>query len=857
MRGCNGPASGDFGATLPLGMSRGDVVELSKLDPGVLHVLELANAYARERRHRYVTPEHVGFVLVGLEEGIIPHLLAKLRLSPNRVRSLLDDVLRYAIQETYLPDTLPLSEKSGDLLDAAARFAEVDGRSKAGLGNLFLALVSPSGCLPKSTVDKLGITTEQVRLALAELASVDEWSSAPGAADAPSDEPGPPGTKPQPSVLRFCTDITAAAEEGRLPPVVGRDAELIQITEILSCREACNPILVGEAGVGKSAVVEGLALRLVAGEVPGSLKGKRIMSLDVGALVAGAQYRGEFEERFKNVLGELERRKGRFILFIDEIHTLMGMGGNRGGTDAGNLMKPALARGEVQVIGATTYDEYRMYIEKDKAFSRRFSKVMIPEPSASECVAILRGAAPRFEKHHSVHYSDAALEQAVKMSIRYLRDRANPAKAVGLIDRAAGSLQVTLERSRITLQEMADRAGPDASPDEEWGKLRTNLVRLLSPEQVPGPLMDAAERPPAGLRSSIRDSLGALVPSVTGAAIADVVSAQTGIPVAKLTQSEQATLRNLEAALSARVVGQDRAVSAVAEAIRRARSGVADPNRPVGAFLFLGPTGVGKTWLPKVLAEVLFNDQNAMIRFDMSEFSESHTVSRLLGAPAGYVGYEQGGELTEAVRRRPYCVVVFDEIDKAHAEVYKIFLSIFEEGEATDRQGRKTDFRNAVVILTANWGAEVMLEAARNNREISDEEIRAIVRRGSPESTGRGTGLGFSMEAINRFDALIPFRPLTRDLVYRIIDLEFAKVASRLKDRRIEVRLTDPVRQFLLEGGYDAAYGARPLRTFMTRTVVDRIATLLLDESVTEGGCYETVMRDGAVDVVPAPEPST
>ena len=598
-----------------------------------------------------------------------------------------------------------------------------------------------------------------------------------------------------------------------------------------------------------------MALRLIAGQVPVSLQGKRILTLDVGALVAGASYRGEFEERFKNVLGELERRQGRVILFIDEIHTLMGTGGNRGGTDAGNLLKPALARGEVQVIGATTYDEYRLYIEKDKAFSRRFSKVEILEPGVEECIRILRGAAGRFEDHHHVRFSDESIEQAVKLSVRYLRDRSNPAKAVGLIDRAAGALQVALERNRTALTELAGRTEAAPGQEERWTTTRSQLVRLLLPAEVPPGLPAAAgDVPAADVLLAIRDQLAALTPTVTAAAIADVIALQTGIPVARLSQDERATLLRLEESLSARVVGQDRAVHEVARAIRQARTGVKNPNRPVGSFLFLGPTGVGKSWLPKVLAELLFNDRDAVIRMDMSEFSESHTVSRLLGAPAGYVGFEQGGELTEAVRRKPYSVVLFDEVDKAHTDVYKIFLSILDEGEATDRQGRKADFRNAVVIMTCNWGAAELLEAARAGRTLTEDEIRNIVRTGSSVSPGRAVGAGFTPEQMNRFDALVPFVPLGRDQIFKIIDLEFGEVAARLRDRRIGVRLTDEVRQFLLEGGYDPAYGARPLRTFMTRTLVDRLSMMVLDDSIAEGGSYETVMRDGAIDVVPVAE---
>ncbi len=875
-------------------------MEVAKLEAGVLRLLELANSFARERRHRYVMPEHVLFVLVGEEAGLIPLLLDKLRTTRNRIRSHLEDVLRFAVQQAYLPDALPLAKKTHGLFDHAVKLAAANGHPKAGPGDLFLALISQEGFLAQETIAKIGISAEKVRQALAELASIEDMvASESGEEEADefgvehaSDKP-----RAQGSALRFCADVTVAAEEGRLPPLIGRKTELSQIVEILSCRESRNPLLVGDAGVGKSALIEGLAQRIIAGEVPDSLKGKRILSLDVGALVAGASYRGEFEERFKNALAELERRKGMVILFVDEIHTLMGAGGQRGGTDAGNLLKPALARGEVQVIGATTYDEYRQHIEKDKAFSRRFAKVDIAEPDPCECLEILKGAAARFEAHHRVHYTEAALDQAVKMSIRYLRDRANPAKAVGLIDRAAGTLRVALEncaKELELLQGMASLAaeasteavapgelqavpgdpqvasgspgaearplGPrgDGDEDVDWPTTQARLIRLLPERQHPPGLAGAAAgiagsapEPPAGAQlQAMREYLATLVPDVGPAAIAEAIASQTGIPVSKVTQDEKEKLLRLEEALGTHVIGQDEAIREVARAIRQARMGVKDPRRPVGSFLFLGPTGVGKTWLPKVLAEQLFNDRDALLRFDMSEFGTSEQVSRLKGTSPGYVGYEQGGELTEAVRRNPYSVVLFDEVDKAHVELYKIFLNILEEGELTDGQGRKADFRNAVVIMTANWGAQELLTAGEKGRKLSNDEVRAIVRKGSAIVPGRQVGVGFTPEQMNRFDALVPFYPLGRDHIYRIIDLEFEAVAARLRDRHISIALTEEVRQFLLAGGHDPQYGARPLRNFMTRTLVDQLATSLLEGDVVDGGDYRAVVQDGAIKIV-------
>ncbi len=866
---------------------------LNKLDSGALHLLELANAFARERRHRYVMPEHLLFVLVGMDEGAVPLLLNRLRISPNRIRGVIDDILRYAVQQASLPETLPLARKTHTLMDQAIGLAASDGLAKADARHVFLALVTPDGALSRETLEKIGLAVERVRMVLAELAGLEEMEDA--APDEDTDEgagPARTGARPQASVLKFCADLSAAAADGRLSPLIGRDAELAQITEILSCREARNPLLVGDAGVGKSALVEGLAQLILAGKVPVSLQGKRILSLDVGALVAGASYRGEFEERFKNVLSELERRKGTVLLFVDEIHTLMGAGGNRGGTDAGNLLKPALARGDAQVIGATTYDEYKQFIETDKAFNRRFSRVDINEPSPSECIRILRGSVQRFETHHHVVYSDDALDQAVRMSIRYLRDRANPAKAVGVIDRAAGSLQVALERCRTGLNRLlGDPAARSLAPGEEgvpegatipaaeaeepaggenstaalpaavddgpgvldtWPEIRTSVRQLLAPHQWPEGLAASTDELPARrVLEAMRDDLAKLVPEVTAAAVAAVVGSQTGIPVARLNEDERATLLRLEELLAARVVGQDPAIHEVARAIRQARTGVKDPRRPVGSFLFLGPTGVGKSWLPKVLADLLFQDKDAVIRLDMSDFSDKHQAARLTGAPPGTVGFEQGGQLTEPVRRRPYSVVLLDEIDKAHSEVYRVLLQMLEEGELTDNHQRKADFRNAVIIVTANWGAGEILRAAADGKRLTDGEVRDVVRRGSSLTRGSEVGAGFTPEQMNRFDGLVPFYPLGRDHIYKIIDLEFAQIAHRLRERRIDIELTDAVRQFLLEGGYDPEYGARPLRNFMTRTVVDTLATRMLEGAVVEGNAYATEVRDGAIEVVP------
>ena len=693
---------------------------------------------------------------------------------------------------------------------------------------------------------------------------------------------------------KYSTDLTAAAKEGKLDPVIGRDQEIRRVIQILSRRTKNNPVLIGEPGVGKTAVVEGLAQRIVAGDVPTTLQGKKLISLDLGSMVAGSKYRGEFEERLKSVLNEIKNADGQIITFIDEIHTIVGAGAAEGSMDAGNMLKPMLARGELRLIGATTLDEYRENIEKDPALERRFQQVFVGEPSVEDTIAILRGLKQRYEAHHKVTIGDDALVAAATLSNRYISGRQLPDKAIDLVDEAAAHLRMELDSSpeeidelqrkvtRLEMEEMQLKKAEDPASKERLGKLQAELADTREKlsglkarwdaEQAghnkvgdlraklddlrvqadkftrEGNLADASkilygeipaiQKELAAAESADAESADAgaenpadepMVPDrVDADSVAEIVSDWTGIPVGRLMQGENEKLLHMEDYLSKRVIGQEEAIATVSDAVRRSRAGISDPNRPTGSFLFLGPTGVGKTELAKALADFLFDDEKAMVRIDMSEYMEKASVSRLIGAAPGYVGYEQGGQLTEAVRRRPYSVVLFDEVEKANPEIFDVLLQVLDDGRLTDGQGRTVDFKNTILIMTSNLGSQFLV----NEDMDADAKKKAVMD---------AVHMNFKPEFLNRLDDIVMFHPLTREELGGIVDIQVKGVAQRLTDRRITLDVTDSAREWLANTGYDPAYGARPLRRLVQTEVGDQLARMLLAGKVHDG---DTVLVD-------------
>ncbi len=677
---------------------------------------------------------------------------------------------------------------------------------------------------------------------------------------------------------KYSVDLTERAREGKLDPIIGRDAEIRRVVQVLSRRTKNNPVLIGEPGVGKTAVVDGLAQRVVAGDVPDSLKGRRVVSLDLASMVAGAKYRGEFEERLKAVLNEIKEAEGQIITFIDELHTVVGAGASEGAMDASNMLKPMLSRGELRMIGATTLDEYRERIEKDPALERRFQQVYVGEPSVEDTVAILRGIRERYEAHHKVRITDGALVAAASLSNRYITHRQLPDKAIDLVDEAASRLRMEIDSSpeeidklrrqvdRLTMEQFAVSAESDEASrtrldalnaeladskerlralEAQWEAEKGGLNRVGElKEQIDALRTDAERYQREGnleksaqiiygeipaLEKEMADAEAAagakktmVSEEVTSTDIAEVVSAWTGIPVGKMLEGESAKLLEMEARLGTRLIGQHEAVKAVSDAVRRARAGISDPNRPTGSFLFLGPTGVGKTELAKALAEFLFDDESAMVRIDMSEYMEKHAVSRLVGAPPGYVGYEEGGQLTEAVRRRPYSVVLLDEVEKAHADVFNILLQVLDDGRLTDGQGRTIDFRNVILIMTSNLGSNFLADQSLDEKA-KHNAVMGVVRK------------AFRPEFLNRLDEIVMFSPLNREDLAQIVDINLARINRRLVERRITIEVSEAGRKWLADRGYDPVYGARPLRRLLQTTVEDQLARKLLAGEVGDG----------------------
>ncbi len=777
-------------------------------------VLRESHELVRNYQHSQWDVEHVLMALLSLQDGLPAHVLRELGINADAVKARLHQLLESAPKIVVTDGQIYSTPRSVAMISNAKRESDRLKDEYVGVEHLFIAAVMETQGASAQVVKEFGIDQERLYQALMKIRGsrrVDD----------------PRAESHYRSLERYTIDLTKLAREGKLDPVVGRDDEIRQVMQTLTRRKKNNPVIIGEAGVGKTAIAEGLAARIVAEDVPNSLKGRRVLALDMGAMVAGSKFRGEFEERLKSVVDEIKQAEGEVVLFLDEIHTMVGAGAAEGGLDASNLLKPALSRGELQCIGATTLDEYRKYIEKDAALERRFQPVYLEEPSVQETVEILRVLRPRYEAHHKVQISDAALAAAARLSDRYIADRHLPDKAVDFIDEAASKLRIDSESlpshikdTEEQLCRLADQeeAAAQRSEYELAAQLRTERLRLEA-EYEPKKLQFLAER-----------NVDMVVDETD---IAELVSKWTGIPTGRLLGGEAERLVNMEQELHRRVIGQDEAVNAVAEAIRRSRSGISDPKRPIGSFILLGPTGVGKTELARALAEFLFDDESNMVRIDMSEYAEKHTVSRLIGAPPGYVGYDEAGQLTEAVRRRPYRVVLFDEIEKAHSEVFNILLQILEDGRLTDGHGRTVDFRNTVIIMTSNLGTEGMQRATFGFR--TDGTERTTEEQRLRSSVNEALKRAFRPELLNRIDEILVFHPLTQDQIVQIVGLMVKEVQCRLEDQQITFELTSDASFWLAKEGFDPMYGARPLRRVVQRHLENTLSKRILGGEIQPG----------------------
>ena len=791
-------------------------------------VILIAQEEAKRLNHDYVGTEHILLGLIALGEGVSAHVLVNLGTDLHRIRNEIEKVVGTG-ENVMLLGEIPFSPRAKKVLEFAVEEAATMGHYYVGTEHLLLGILREHEGVASRVLENLGINLEDVREEI--ISVIGSHSQKPfghnlqGAGQQPRYSAG----KTKTSILdEFSRDLTALARDNKLDPVIGRDNEIERLSQILARRTKNNPILIGDPGVGKTAVVEGLAQRIIKNDIPEILADKRVVMLDLSAVVAGTKYRGEFEQRLKNIMDDIRRAKNNVILFIDELHTVIGAGSAEGSIDAANMLKPALSRGELQCIGATTLNEYKKYIERDSALERRFQPIFVEQPGVQESIQILNGIKEKYEMHHKVKYTPEALKMAVELSDRYITDRYLPDKAIDLLDESGSRarLKATQYPPEIKAKEQElEKLVKDkeyAISHQEYEK----AAKLRDKEREFRRLIDEHKK-------KCRERRDLIVPTVTEEDIALVVSKWTNIPVTKLTEKESERLMHMESELHQRVIGQDESLRALSQAIRRSRTGLKDPRRPIGSFIFLGPTGVGKTELARALAECLFGDESALIRVDMSEYMEKFSVSRLLGAPPGYVGYEEGGFLTEKVRRKPYSVILFDEIEKAHPEVFNILLQIFDNGVVTDSLGHKVNFKNTIIILTANIGAKLIFKGkslgftAKENTGSEYNTIKEIVLEEVKKT--------FNTEFLNRIDEIIVFHPLTREDTGKILELMLAKVQKKIVTQGILIELSNQAKEFLLEKGFDVTYGARPLQRTIQRYLEDTIAEEFLLNKIIQG----------------------
>ena len=803
--------------------------------------IDLANELAIELGHNYIGTEHILYGLVKEGSGVAARVLANQGIEPDMI---IDKIVELVGNEAPITETMGFTPRSKRVIETSFIEARKLGYNYIGTEHLLIGILREADSIAARIL--LELNTNIPRLYNEIIKVINEGEDY--TPDSDNGKGGKRGSYNQtPTLNQFGEDLTKKAEEGKLDPIIGRKEEIERVIQILSRRTKNNPCLIGEPGVGKTAAVEGLAEKIVSGDVPEILKGKRVVTMDISGMVAGSKYRGDFEERIKKALDEV-KKAGDVILFIDEIHTIVGAGAAEGAIDAANILKPLLARGEIQLIGATTLNEYRKYIEKDAALERRFSPVTVNEPSEKDTVKILKGLRDKYEAHHGVKITDEAIDAAVKMSVRYINDRFLPDKAIDLIDEAASRAKLKSYTEPDSLKKLQEEI-EEVENDKEEAVRSQKFEKAASLRDKQKELKEKYEKEQKKWQNKNNKS----VTNITEENIAEVIASWTGIPAKKITEDENERLKNLEKTLHERVIGQDEAVEAVAKAIRRGRVGLKDPKRPIGSFLFLGPTGVGKTELSKALAESLFGDENAMIRIDMSEYMEPHSVSKLIGSPPGYVGFDEGGQLTEKIRRKPYSVILFDEIEKAHPDVMNMLLQILEDGRLTDSQGRTVNFKNTVIIMTSNIGARLITdkktlgftkiedgdkekeEAAKKDYEETKKEVMEALKK------------ELRPEFINRIDEIIVFHKLTDNEIGKIIDIMLKEVTNRLAAQKIKIELEPEVKELIASKGIDKNFGARPLRRTIQSVLEDRLAEEILDGNLKKNKVNKIGVKDGKV----------